>query len=62
MGVVNLQRVVASRVERTRLIRACHDDIDGSHFGRDKNLNRVSQVQGVFLGKNFRGANQCFKK
>ena len=30
------RRVVVSKAEKQRLIKACHDGIDGGHFGRDK--------------------------
>ena len=36
-----LRRVVANTSEQQRLIRACHDGIDGGHFGRDKTLSKV---------------------
>ena len=36
-----LRRVVATDSEKNRLIRACHDGIDGGHFGRDKTLSKV---------------------
>ena len=37
-----LRRVVVASAERTRLIQACHDGIDGGHYGRDKTLSKVS--------------------
>ena len=42
-NLINLQRVVVSRDERMRVIRGCHDGIDGSHFGRDKTLSKVNR-------------------
>jgi hypothetical protein len=40
-NLVTLQRVIISKKERTQVIQACHDGIDGSHFGRDKTLSKV---------------------
>lgn len=40
-GVVKLQRVVVSKDVRVRLIRACHDGVDGSRYGCDKTFNVV---------------------
>ena len=37
----SLSRVIVDPAEKTRLIRACHDDIDGGHLGRDKTLSKV---------------------
>ena len=37
----SLGRVIVDPAEKTRLIRACHDGIDGGHFGRDKTLSKV---------------------
>ena len=28
--------------EKNRIMRACHDGVDESHFGRDKTLSKVS--------------------
>ena len=28
--------------EKNRIMRSCHDGVDGSHFGRDKTLSKVS--------------------
>ena len=36
-----LRRVVVSQAEKERLIKACHDGIDGGHFGRDKTTSKV---------------------
>lgn len=36
-----LRRVVVSKEEKKRLMKACHDGIDGGHFGRDKTLHKV---------------------
>ena len=36
-----LRRVVVGEAEQERLIRACHDGVDGGHFGRDKTLSKV---------------------
>ncbi len=41
-GVVMLLRVIPSKAEQSRLIRACHDGIDGSHYDRDKTLSKVT--------------------
>ena len=27
-----------------RLIHACHDSLDGGHFGRDKTLSKVKSI------------------
>ena len=35
------RRVVVSKAEKQRLIKACHDGIDGGHFGRDKTTSKV---------------------
>ena len=37
-----LRRVVVTTTEKNRLIQACHDGIDGGHYGRDKTLSKVS--------------------
>lgn len=37
----SLRRVIVDQAEKTRLIRACHDGIDGGHFGRDKTMSKV---------------------
>ena len=39
-----LRRVIVDPAEKTRLILACHDGIDGGHFGRDKTLRKVLHV------------------
>ena len=31
-----LKGVIANAKERTKIIRACHDGVDGCHYGRDK--------------------------
>ena len=36
-----LRRVIVDPAEKARLIRACHDGIDGGHFGRDKTMSKV---------------------
>ena len=28
--------------QKNRIMRVCHDGVDGSHFGRDKTLSKVS--------------------
>ena len=38
---VRLRRVIIVPAEKTRLIRACHDGVDGGHFGRDKTMSKV---------------------
>ena len=39
-----LRRVVPAQSEQERLIRACHDGVDGGHFGRDKTLSKVREL------------------
>ena len=40
-GIINMQRVVSSKQEQTRLIRACHVSTDANyHYGHDKHLAR----------------------
>ena len=41
-GTVRRQRVLITTEEKNRIMRACHDGVDGSHFGRDKTLSKVS--------------------
>ena len=41
-GTVRRQRVLVTTEEKNRIMRACHDGVDGSHFGRDKTLSKVS--------------------
>ena len=43
-GVLNLRRVVVSREEQVRIMRACHDGVDGCHFGRDKTFSKVKYL------------------
>ena len=45
--MVNLQLVMASKDERSKLISACHDGIEGSHFGHDKTLSKVYQAHSL---------------
>ena len=37
-----LKRVIANAKERTKIIHACHDGVDGCHYGRDKTRAKVS--------------------
>ena len=37
-----LKGVIANAKERTKIIRACHDGVDGCHYGRDKTRAKVS--------------------
>ena len=39
-----LRRVVVSQAEKARVIHACHDGVDGGHFGRDKTLSKVKSL------------------
>ena len=43
-NTTNLQRVIVSKEEKLRVIQACHDGIDGCHFGRDKTLGKVQSL------------------
>ena len=36
------KRLVICESEKARLLQACHDGVDGGHFGRDKTLSKVS--------------------
>jgi len=36
-----LCRVVVAEKEKRRLIEACHDGVDGGHYGRDKTFSKV---------------------
>ena len=36
-----LRRVILSNTEKDRLMKACHNGIDGGHFGRDKTISKV---------------------
>ncbi len=40
-GGTKLCRVVVSKSEKERLLKACHGGIDGGHFGRDKTASKV---------------------
>ena len=35
-----LKRVIAKEEEKVRIIRACHDGVDGCHNGRDKTRSK----------------------
>ena len=37
-----LKGVIANAKEKTKIIRACHDGVDGCHYGRDKTRAKVS--------------------
>ena len=39
---IRLKRVITKAKERTKIIRACHDGVDGCHYGRDKTQAKVS--------------------
>eukprot|EP00731_Ephydatia_muelleri_P038643 Em0841g1a len=39
-----LKRVIANVKERTKIIRACHDGVDGCHYGRDKTRAKIGQT------------------
>ena len=41
-GIKRLRRVVVGEQEQKRLIYACHDGVDGGHYGRNKTLSKVS--------------------
>ena len=41
-STIRRQRVLITKEEKNRIMRACHDGVDGSHFGRDKTLSKVS--------------------
>ena len=41
MAQICLKRVIANEKERTKIIRACHDGVDGCHYGRDKTRAKV---------------------
>ncbi|KAL5473388.1 hypothetical protein EMCRGX_G027866 [Ephydatia muelleri] len=36
MYEISLKRVIANEKEKARIIRACHDGVDGCHYGSDK--------------------------
>ena len=44
IGKKHLRRVIVATTEKNRLIHACHDGIDGGHYGRDKTLSKVRQL------------------
>ena len=37
-----LRRIIVDRAEKIRVMSACHDGIDGGHFGRDKTMSKVA--------------------
>ena len=37
----SLRRVIVDPAKKTTLIKACHDGIDGGHFGHDKTLSKI---------------------
>ena len=41
MAQICLKRMIANEKERTKIIRACHDGVDGCHYGRDKTRAKV---------------------
>ena len=42
MNEISLKRVIANEKEKARVIRACHDGVDGCHYGSDKTRAKVS--------------------
>ncbi|KAL5470972.1 hypothetical protein EMCRGX_G029041 [Ephydatia muelleri] len=40
-----LKGVIANAKERTKIIRACHDGVDGCHYGRDKTRAKVHYLK-----------------
>ena len=41
LDVVRKRRVIVKEDEKRRILRMCHDGIDGMHFGRDKTYGKV---------------------
>ena len=41
-GIKRLRRVVVGEQEQKSIIHACHDGVDGGHYGRNKTLSKVS--------------------
>ena len=39
---ISLKRVIANEKEKARIIRSCHDGVDGYHYGWDKTRAKVS--------------------
>lgn len=42
-GTTWLQRVLITKKKNTLIICACHDRVDGQHFGLDKILSKVCE-------------------
>ena len=48
-GTIRRQRVLITLEEKNRIMRACHDGVDGSHFGCDKTLSKVSTKEEYYV-------------
>ena len=42
VGEISLKRVIANEMDKAKIIFACHDGVDGCHYGRDKTCAKVS--------------------
>ena len=42
-----LRRVIVTQDEKNRIFRACHDEIDGGHYGRDKTLSKLRETVSI---------------
>ena len=56
-GGTKLFRVVVSESEKERLMKACHCNIDGGHFRRDKTAGKVCLAS---LATNSQTANNAY--
>ena len=42
VGEISLKRVIANETDKAKIIFACHDGVDGCHYGTDKTRAKVS--------------------
>ena len=42
MDLVRKRRVIVKEEEKKRILRMCHQGIDGMHFGRDKTYGKIN--------------------
>ena len=49
LDLVRKRRVIVNEEEKKRILRICHEGIDGVHFGRDKTYGKVNPLYNIIL-------------